>query len=46
VIAFEIENGYVKLTRATPRDLAYAEAMEGTLNEWNDAADEEAYRGL
>lgn len=45
-IAFEIEDGFVRLTRATPRDVAYAEALEGTLNEWSEAADEEAYREL
>jgi antitoxin component of MazEF toxin-antitoxin module len=45
-VAFEIENGVVRLARATPRDLAYAEALEGTLCEWNSAADEEAYHDL
>lgn len=46
VIAFEIKEGYVKLTRATPRDLAYAQAVEGTLGEWDSPADEDAYRDL
>lgn len=46
VLAFEIENGLVRLTRATPRDIAFAHAVEGTLSEWDSAADEEAYRGL
>ena len=45
-VAFEIENAVVRLAPATPRDLAYAEALEGTLCEWNSAADEEAYRDL
>ena len=45
-VAFELENGQVRLTRATPRDLAFAQAVEGTLSEWNSAADDEAYRGL
>jgi antitoxin PrlF len=27
-------------------DLEYLRAVEGTLSEWNSAADEEAYRGL
>lgn len=45
-IAFEIENGLVRLTRATPRDIAFAYAVEGTLSEWDSAADDEAYRGL
>ncbi len=45
-VAFELENGQVRLTRATPRDLAFAQAVEGTLSEWNSTADEEAYREL
>jgi len=45
-ISFEIDNGVVRLTRATPRDIAFAHAVEGTLSEWNSAADDEAYRGL
>lgn len=45
-VAFEIADGAVRLTRATPRDLAYAEAVEGTLGEWNSPADEAAYRDL
>lgn len=45
-VAFALENGQVRLTRATPRDLAFAQAVEGTLSEWNSAADDEAYRGL
>lgn len=45
-IAFEVENGLVRLTRASPRDIAFAHAVEGTLSEWDSAADNEAYRGL
>jgi hypothetical protein len=45
-VSFEIENGVVRLARATPRDIAFAHAVEGTLSEWDSAADEEAYRGL
>ena len=29
-----------------PLDLDYLRALEGTLSEWNSAADEEAYRDL
>ena len=29
-----------------PLDLEYLRAVEGTLSEWLDAADEDAYRGL
>ena len=46
VLAFEIENGLVRLTRASLRDIAFAQAVEGTLCEWDSAADDEAYREL
>lgn len=45
-LAFEIENRLVRLTRASPRDIAFAQAVEGTLSEWDSAADDEAYRAL
>lgn len=45
-VAFEVENGLVRLSRASPRDIAFAQAVEGTLSEWDSAADDEAYRGL
>ncbi len=45
-VAFEVENGLVRLTRASPRDIAFAQAVEGTLSEWESAADDEAYRAL
>lgn len=32
--------------RVQAMDLEYLRAVEGTLSEWNSAADEEAYRGL
>lgn len=46
VIAFEIENGVVRLRKATPVDLVFAGALEDTLAEWNSEADDEAYRDL
>ena len=46
VIAFEIENGVVRLRKATPMDLVFAGALEDTLEEWNSEADNEAYRDL
>ncbi len=45
-VAFELADGVVRLTRATPRDIAFAQAVEGTLSEWHSAADDEAYREL
>jgi antitoxin PrlF len=45
-IAFVIEDDDVHLRKARPVDLAFAQSIEGTLNEWMSAADEEAYRDL
>ena len=45
-IAFDIEDNQVRVRKARPLDLVFAEALEGTLNEWESAADEEAYRDL
>ena len=45
-IAFDIEDDDVNLRKARPVDLAFAQSIEGTLNEWMSEADEEAYRDL
>ncbi|MFD2190969.1 AbrB/MazE/SpoVT family DNA-binding domain-containing protein [Pistricoccus aurantiacus] len=45
-IAFEIDNGEIRLRKARPIDLAFAHALEGTLSEWESSADEEAYNEL
>jgi antitoxin PrlF len=45
-IAFDLEDNQVRIRKARPVDLAFAQALEGTLNEWESAADEEAYRDL
>ena len=45
-IAFDIEGDDVHLRKARPVDLAFAQSIEGTLNEWMSEADEEAYRDL
>ncbi len=45
-IAFDIEDTDVHLRKARPVDLAFAQSLEGTLNEWASEADEEAYRDL
>lgn len=46
MVAFELENGVVRLRRVVPLDVEYAKALAGTLNEWASANDEEAYRDL
>jgi len=45
-IAFDIDDNAVHIRKARPVDLAFAQSLEGTLNEWKSAADEEAYRDL
>ncbi len=46
-ILWEIEeNGTVRVKRIAPLDEEYLKAIEGTLSEWETAADEEAYRDL
>jgi len=46
MVAFELENGGVRLRRVVPLDVEYAKALAGTLSEWASENDEEAYRGL
>ena len=46
VIAFDIEDDGIHVRKARPADLLFAKALEGTMNEWESAADEEAYRDL
>jgi len=45
-IAFDIEENQVRVRKAQPLDMAFARALEGTLKEWDSAADDEAYRDL
>ncbi|RLL50509.1 AbrB family transcriptional regulator [Mariprofundus sp. EBB-1] len=45
-VAFDIEDNVVHLRKARSIDLAFTQSLEGTLNEWNSPADEEAYREL
>ena len=46
-LAWEVlEAGVVQVRRVQPLDMEFLKAMEGTLDEWAGAADEEAYRDL
>ena len=46
-VAFEVEeNKRVVIRKATPIDLEFAKAIEGTLSEWSSKNDEEAYCDL
>ncbi|MBI5658195.1 MAG: type II toxin-antitoxin system PrlF family antitoxin [Nitrosomonadales bacterium] len=47
MIAWEVgSDGTATVRRVQPLDVEYLRAVEGTLSEWNSAADENAYRGL
>lgn len=46
LIGFEIEGDEVRLRRATPLDLAFTQALEGTLTEWSSPEDDEAFKDL
>lgn len=47
LLAWELgDDGVVRVRRVHPLDLAYLEAVEGTLCEWAGSADDEAYRDL
>ena len=46
MVGFEIKGNDVTLKRATPMDLAFAQALEGTLTEWGSPADDEAFKDL
>ena len=45
-IAFDIAKEGVRLRRATPVDLAYALALNGTLSEWDTKTDGRAFRNI
>ena len=46
LIGFDIKEGSVVIKKASPLDVAFAKAVEGTLSEWASEEDEEAYRDL
>jgi AbrB family looped-hinge helix DNA binding protein len=45
-IAFDCTANQVRVRKARPVDLAFAQALESTLQEWGSAADNKAYRDL
>ncbi|WP_374278696.1 AbrB/MazE/SpoVT family DNA-binding domain-containing protein [Azonexus sp.] len=47
LIAWEIgSDGSATVRRVQPLDIEYLKAVQGTLNEWQSAEDEAAYRDL
>ncbi|MFM9912744.1 MAG: AbrB/MazE/SpoVT family DNA-binding domain-containing protein [Methylophilaceae bacterium] len=45
-VAFDIADGVVRLRRASPVDLIYAQGLSATLEEWHSPADDKAYSDL
>jgi AbrB family looped-hinge helix DNA binding protein len=45
-IAFDIDGDCIQIRKAQPVDFVFTNALEGTLNEWQSAADDEAYHDL
>ena len=46
IVAFDIEDGEVRLRKGTPVDIEFAKALPDTLSEWQSDADDQAYRDL
>ena len=46
LVGFEVIGDEIKLRRATPLDVAFAQALTGTLTEWSSAADDVAFADL
>ena len=46
LVGFEVIGDEIKLRRATPLDVAFAQAVSGTLTEWSSAADDLAFADL
>ena len=46
IIGFDLKEGDVVLKNASPLDVAFAKAVEGSFSEWASDEDEEAYSGL
>ena len=45
-IAFDVSKKRVFVRKALATDLAFAQALRGTLTEWDSKADDEAFRDL
>jgi antitoxin PrlF len=45
-VGFEVRGTEVRLRRASPLDLAFNQALAGTLTEWDSAADDSAFKDL
>lgn len=45
-VAFLVEDEKITLAKASPLDLTFAAALEGTLGEWDTPEDDEAWNDL
>lgn len=46
LLLWESDGRVVQVRKVQPVDLAYLQALDGTLGEWSSSADDEAYREL
>lgn len=46
LVGFEIKGGDVRLVRASPLDIAFAQSVGSTLTEWASAVDDAAFKNL
>lgn len=46
MVGFEIDGNEVRLRKVTPLDLAFSQALEGTLPEWSSTQDDRAFKDL
>ena len=46
LVGFEVKGSTVQLRHVTPLDIAFAQALEGTLGEWSSPADDNAFKDL
>ena len=46
LVGFEIKGDEVRLLRARALDVAFAQALEGTMTEWSSAAEDAAFKDL
>ncbi len=46
MVAYEVKNGVISLTRINPYDAAFHAALSDTVDEWATPEDDEAFRDL
>ena len=46
LLGFDVKGSQVKLRRFATLDVAFSQALEGTLSEWSTKADDKAFKDL